>query len=119
MSFSSSTQSMLKNFPSQYKFAPDTSPAALYSFLLSYSCTTVKMKGTIAVVISLVAVAVASPVYLKQGKRQTEEEFTDGGCRDIIFIWARGSTETGNMVSHISRFCTLGFSSTFTRHNCK
>ena len=32
----------------------------------------------------------------------TENEFSQligGGCRDIIFVWARGSTEAGNMVS--------------------
>lgn len=28
----------------------------------------------------------------------TAKEFTQGGCRDIIFIWARGSNEAGNMV---------------------
>jgi len=28
----------------------------------------------------------------------TENEFSRGGCRDIIFFFARGSTEIGNMV---------------------
>jgi hypothetical protein len=28
----------------------------------------------------------------------TSNEFTSGGCRDVIFFFARGSTETGNMV---------------------
>lgn len=29
----------------------------------------------------------------------TANEFKTGGCKDIIFVWARGSTEIGNMVS--------------------
>lgn len=32
----------------------------------------------------------------------TENEFSSligGGCKDVIFVWARGSTEAGNMVS--------------------
>lgn len=28
----------------------------------------------------------------------TANEFKTGGCNDIIFVWARGSTEIGNMV---------------------
>lgn len=28
----------------------------------------------------------------------TMDELTDGECRDVTFIMARGSTETGNMV---------------------
>lgn len=31
----------------------------------------------------------------------TENQFSrriGGGCRDVIFVWARGSTELGNMV---------------------
>lgn len=32
----------------------------------------------------------------------TENEFSrliGGGCKDVIFVWARGSTELGNMVT--------------------
>ncbi|KAF9878450.1 ankyrin repeat protein [Colletotrichum karsti] len=31
----------------------------------------------------------------------TAKEFTTGGCRDVIFIFARGSTEVGNMGSTV------------------
>lgn len=34
----------------------------------------------------------------------TENEFSQligGGCKDVIFVWARGSTEAGNMVSEL------------------
>ncbi|PVH97969.1 carbohydrate esterase family 5 protein [Periconia macrospinosa] len=27
----------------------------------------------------------------------TSKEFSQGGCRDVLFAWARGSTEAGNM----------------------
>lgn len=41
--------------------------------------------------------ALASPL----GKRvtgTTANEFKDGGCRDFIFFFARGTSEPGNMV---------------------
>jgi cutinase len=63
------------------------------------------MKSFIPIIVSLTSAALASPVSVVQEKRQytglTENEFTLGGCRDVIFIWARGSTESGNMVSRI------------------
>ncbi|OHF04451.1 hypothetical protein CORC01_00303 [Colletotrichum orchidophilum] len=31
------------------------------------------------------------------GVGSTANEFKTGGCKDIIFVWARGSTEIGNM----------------------
>lgn len=33
--------------------------------------------------------------------RSTANEFKDDGCNDIIFVWARGSTEIGNMVRRL------------------
>ncbi|KAH9908763.1 cutinase [Xylariomycetidae sp. FL2044] len=65
------------------------------------------MKSFIAV-LSLAALAAANPIVIKEttgtvpilAKRQTgpiAKEFSQGGCRDNIFIFSRGSTEIGNM----------------------
>jgi hypothetical protein len=43
----------------------------------------------------------AGPVVTRQligGTGTTSNEFSRGGCKDILFAWARGSTEIGNMV---------------------
>lgn len=58
------------------------------------------MKTSITSILGLVALAVASPIDTRQlGNRvgTTSREFTQGGCRDIIMLFARGSTEIGNM----------------------
>lgn len=59
------------------------------------------MKSFIA--LAMAVAVLASPIQVQVQKRQytslTENEFTTGGCRDVIFLWARGSTEAGNMVS--------------------
>ncbi|KAI4599042.1 hypothetical protein KJ359_002459 [Pestalotiopsis sp. 9143b] len=51
--------------------------------------------------LALATAALASPVSIQETKRQTigdtANEFVNGGCRDVIFIFSRGSTETGNM----------------------
>ncbi|KAF2177217.1 carbohydrate esterase family 5 protein [Zopfia rhizophila CBS 207.26] len=51
---------------------------------------------------ALVGLATSSPIAIdadlsKRQTRTTANEFIQGGCRDIIFAWARGSTEAGNM----------------------
>lgn len=50
----------------------------------------------------LAGLAAGSPIENGLSKRQltgtTENELEFGSCRDIIFIFARGSTEPGNMV---------------------
>lgn len=53
------------------------------------------MKST--VILSLVASAMAVPL----GSRDvglTANELVDGGCRDIILVYARGTNQDGNMV---------------------
>ncbi|OHF02492.1 cutinase [Colletotrichum orchidophilum] len=67
-----------------------------------------------ATVLAITATALCSPVLLKDRaqtgatvqleSRETgtiEKEYTEGGCRDVIFIFARGSTEIGNMGSSV------------------
>ncbi|KAF9698323.1 hypothetical protein EKO04_003490 [Ascochyta lentis] len=50
---------------------------------------------------ALVGLVAAGPVEIRQlglgGTGSTSKEFSQGGCRDILFAWARGSTEIGNM----------------------
>jgi cutinase len=62
----------------------------------------------------LTATAIASPVDLEAAnpaaKRQSggiiSNDLQSGPCRPITFIFARGSTEPGNMVSLIAPFLT-------------
>lgn len=73
------------------------------------------MKVTLAIPLFLATAALAAPVtepaldpidieaIADLETRQfssgtTSNEFTSGGCRDVIFFFARGSTEAGNMV---------------------
>jgi cutinase len=49
-------------------------------------------------ILGLVSLAVANPVKVRQSRvGSTANEFVRGGCRDIIMLFARGSTEVGNM----------------------
>ncbi|KAH8666893.1 cutinase [Xylariales sp. PMI_506] len=57
------------------------------------------MKSSAILSALLVSTALASPVVVNE-KRQTSStsnEFLQYGCREVIFIFARGSTESGNM----------------------
>lgn len=52
------------------------------------------------VTLALAVLAAASPIEERQLRGRvgtTATEFTDGGCRPIIMLFARGSTEVGNM----------------------
>lgn len=51
---------------------------------------------------ALVAVTYAAPAVeleVRQSVGTTENEFTRFGCRNVLFFFARGSTEAGNLVS--------------------
>jgi len=54
------------------------------------------MKPIVAAVALLATVSTAKSVELH--KRQSSNEVTSGACKDVLFIFARGSTEPGNMV---------------------
>lgn len=46
------------------------------------------------------ALVLAAPLDERQTQvGSTSSEFSRGGCKPIIFFFARGSTEAGNMVS--------------------
>ncbi|KAL1606694.1 hypothetical protein SLS60_004101 [Paraconiothyrium brasiliense] len=46
--------------------------------------------------LALITLAAATPME-KRATGSTSNEFTQGGCRDVMFAFARGSTEIGNM----------------------
>lgn len=48
-------------------------------------------------ILTFVSAALAGPLSLE--KRQTANDFTNGGCKGVVMIYARGSTELGNVVS--------------------
>jgi cutinase len=60
------------------------------------------MKCNILAVIAIATGIFAAPTELvkKQNTGITENEYTRGSCRNILFFFARGSTEIGNMVLH-------------------
>lgn len=50
-----------------------------------------------AVVLALLGSVLASPI----GQRDiglTANEYVEGGCKDVIFFFARGTNQDGNMV---------------------
>jgi cutinase len=50
--------------------------------------------------------AAAGSVQVRQllGTGTSSSEFSQGGCKDVLFAWARGSTEIGNMVRYPRRY---------------
>lgn len=48
--------------------------------------------------LALASAALATPIETRQSRvGSSASEFTDGGCRDVIMIFARGSGEVGNL----------------------
>ncbi|KAH7090731.1 cutinase-domain-containing protein [Paraphoma chrysanthemicola] len=73
---------------------------------------------TQAVLVSLLAaLASATPLEVRQfgGTGTTSNEFSQGGCRDILFAWARGSTEVGNMGTVVGPPTSDGLKQNFGR----
>ena len=56
------------------------------------------MKATFFALLLSALVTAAPILEERQNTGTTEHEFSEGGCRDILFFFARGSTEGGNMV---------------------
>ncbi|KAF2678677.1 carbohydrate esterase family 5 protein [Lentithecium fluviatile CBS 122367] len=48
------------------------------------------------ITLALASLVATTPISKRQ-TRTTSKEFSQGGCRDVLFAWARGSTEAGNM----------------------
>lgn len=46
----------------------------------------------------LASLVAASPTGLDRRQSISSNDVTDGNCKDTMFIFARGSTEVGNMV---------------------
>jgi cutinase len=55
------------------------------------------MKTVYFILALLSSLAATAPLEIRQSVDITENEYTLGGCRDIIFFFARGSTEIGNL----------------------
>ena len=125
-----STTGLLYSCPS-----PSSSPLLQLpetSFVIHHlfyqSLATISEMAKLFSLLTLVVAAAATPVVIPASKsavvatRQlvfdrtslTENEFSSilGGCKDVIFVWARGSTELGNMVSTLE--CDLYVSLTLS-----
>ncbi|KAI1445515.1 carbohydrate esterase family 5 protein [Annulohypoxylon stygium] len=74
----------------------------LFSAALAVSTTASPLtldysESTIAKVKARQTAGAAASIRRRQSAGTTENEFLDGGCRDVIFIFARGSTQDGNI----------------------
>ncbi|PVH72405.1 carbohydrate esterase family 5 protein [Cadophora sp. DSE1049] len=75
------------------------------------------MKTQSLIVSVLAGIATASPLALEVRQSTnvgiTANEYTRGGCKDVIFFFARGSTEVGNMGSTVGPPTGEGLKSAF------
>ncbi|KAI1453225.1 carbohydrate esterase family 5 protein [Annulohypoxylon moriforme] len=65
--------------------------AAANPLTLDYS------ENTVAILKERQTTGAATSIRKRQSTGTTANEFLDGGCRDVIFIFARGSTQDGNI----------------------
>jgi cutinase len=63
------------------------------------------MKFSIATVAALAGIVSAAPALEK--RQATQNDLKSGECKKVTLIFARASTEPGNMVSTFSRFIKL------------
>ncbi|KAF1997688.1 carbohydrate esterase family 5 protein [Amniculicola lignicola CBS 123094] len=67
---------------------------------------------------AMVGLAASAPTELpKRQTRINSNEFSEGGCRDIIFAFARGSTEGGNMGTIVGPQTSDGLKANFGNGN--
>lgn len=52
------------------------------------------------IALALTALAAAAPVEEVRQENLVFNDLINADCRDVVFIFARGSGEDGNMVSH-------------------
>jgi cutinase len=64
---------------------------------------------TVAALVLAAGVAAVPLTVDKRQGRSTSNELTQGSCKQVIFIWARGSTEGGNMASLIPAISLFTF----------
>ncbi|KAF1836840.1 cutinase precursor [Decorospora gaudefroyi] len=64
---------------------------------------------------ALAGLASTSPVEIRQ-TGSSSSEFSRGGCRDILFAWARGSSEIGNMGTIVGPQTSDGLKREFGRN---
>lgn len=63
------------------------------------------MKATFFALLLSTFAAAAPILEERQSTGITADEYNTGGCRSIIFFFARGSTESGNMVRPVHHHC--------------
>ncbi|KAI0886428.1 carbohydrate esterase family 5 protein [Annulohypoxylon maeteangense] len=69
----------------------------LVAFVFSSPLTLDYSESTIASLKARQIAGAAASIQRRQSAGTTENEFLEGGCRDVIFIFARGSTQDGNV----------------------
>jgi len=84
--------------------APSRNPYIEYQFSEPSNPSTITTMYTTSILVAALAgLAASSPIESRQlfggigGTGSSSSEFSQGGCRDILFAFARGSTEIGNM----------------------
>ncbi|KAF2259042.1 cutinase-domain-containing protein [Lojkania enalia] len=69
-----------------------------------------------AIFAALIGLVFSTPIEKRQ-TGTTSKEFSQGGCRDILFAWARGSTEVGNMGTIVGPPTSNGLKQNFGNDN--
>jgi hypothetical protein len=70
----------------------------------------INMKTSAIILSFLASIVAGNPIETRQFGNSvgtTANEFTQGGCKPVIFFFARGTTEVGNMVSRKTLYIAL------------